>query len=108
MQSPPVWPWFLAGGALLALAIFIIFIILPTITLPVQFSFAYGSPAAPPPTPPGGCQCYSDVWARSPVSAATSPEYSAIEARDNKTFCGFEKEGYRWGCKPSDCTPACG
>ena len=55
-------------------------------------------------TKTGRCKCISEVNARSPSGDQV---YQSIEAKDNVTFCGFEKDGYRYGCKPSDCNPVC-
>jgi hypothetical protein len=102
-----LWPWVFGGAILITFILVIIFVIIPAVTDQMQISLTYGSPSTPPPTPPGGCKCYSDVWARVPGSSPSDTRYQSVESKDNRTFCGFEKEGYRWGCKPSDCTPAC-
>ena len=84
-----------------------ILIILGIIYLAVKTALPAPSPPPPVVIPPGGCKCLTDVKARSPSSGPFDQEYQSIEARDNRTFCGFEQDGYRWACKPADCTPAC-
>jgi hypothetical protein len=100
------WAWLAAALMLAGFILLVIFVILPA-TSGKGGTQATDAIPVPPAGSPGGCQCYSDVWARAPGSAGTSPEYLGLESKDNKTFCGFDKDGFRWACKPSDCTPAC-
>lgn len=88
---------------ILAVAAFVILVVLPKVKkAPLKRAAAPG-----PVAPPAGrqCKCYTDIWERKPGSAST-PD-TGLEARDNKTFCGFENDGYLWGCSPSECRPAC-
>ena len=55
------------------------------------------------------CKCYSDV---APPKAYTPMgpgdiDYNNLQNKDNKTFCGFVKDGVRYACEPTCCTPAC-
>jgi len=56
-----------------------------------------------------GCKCYSDV---APPKAYTpmgpgDVDYNDLQNKDNKTFCGFIKDGVRYACEPTCCTPSC-
>lgn len=105
--TPPSDDWvpWLIGGLVVALAIIVLifFVIIPYSKSPSKTS----PPMAPFTIPTGACRCYSDTTVRTPGSSPASQDFLNIESRDNKTFCGYEKDGYRWGCKPSDCTPSC-
>ena len=107
MAKPNVWPWVIGGSITVLLLVLVILVIVPYFTPPQQSPLVYGSPGAVQPIPPGGCKCLSDVKVRSPESGPVDQQYQSIESKDNATFCGFEQGGYRWACKPSDCTPAC-
>lgn len=93
--------------------IWIVFGILLVIAGTIIYFVFKTAPPVPPSLPPSGaftpgsCKCLADVRERSPSSGPIDPEYQSVEARDNKTFCGFEQDGYRWACKPTDCTPSC-
>ena len=100
-------PLMIGVTAVIIIVLLLILVIIPYFSPAKQSPPEYGSPVTGPPTPPGGCKCISDVKARSPGSITSDQQYELIESKDNMTFCGFEQNGYKWGCKPSDCTPAC-
>ena len=56
-----------------------------------------------------GCKCYSDVaQPKGPTPFGPGDVYyNNLQTKDNKTFCGFEKDGVRNACEPTCCTPAC-
>ena len=101
------WPWVAGLSIATVIIVLLIFVIIPYFTTsPKDNGMDFDSKIEPP---PGGCKCIFDTKIPSP-SPANSPvdaQYRSIEYKDNKTFCGFEKNGYKWGCKPTDCEPAC-
>jgi hypothetical protein len=94
------------GGLLItSIILLIVFVIVPYFT-PSQKSNVANLESQIT-IPPGACKCISDNKVRSPGSSPVDQQYQSIESKDNATFCGFEQNGYKWACKPSDCTPAC-
>lgn len=111
-MAVPGWVFFVAALAATGIAFLVIFVLIPyfsetNFTLNLFSKPAPSPPATPGSTDPGKCKCYSDVWAKSPGSSVAEASYTSTESKDNRTFCGFEKDGYRWGCKASDCDPPC-
>ena len=105
-MSPSEIAAWVFGGLTVAIvtAVLVIFVILPAFNKPPSST---SPPMAPFTIPSGGCQCYSDISARSPGSSPSTQADINLENRDNKTFCGYQKDGFLWGCKPTDCSPAC-
>lgn len=56
-----------------------------------------------------GCKCYSDVaMPKAPTPMGLGDVYyTNLQNKDNKTFCGFDKDGVRYACEPTCCNPAC-
>jgi hypothetical protein len=84
------------------ITLLVIFVIIPAFQKPTKISETQTVVI-----PSGECKCLSDKSSRSPASSPVDQQYESVEQKDNLTFCGFEQGGYRWACKPSDCTPAC-
>jgi hypothetical protein len=84
------------------ITLLVIFVIIPAFAKPIKISETQTIVI-----PSGECKCLSDMSSRSPASSPFDQAYQSIEQKDNSTFCGFEQGGYRWACKPSDCTPVC-